>query len=151
MQPIALEETWDTKSWEDRIFAFVMALTAANAQYAYKHFGNRKSEPVLEFRRKLAKDLIYNQWVPEEESDRDFIRTSQRKKAKNDHCELRSLPKFAKFHGKKIVKAGGEYNKWRCSCGKMRTRTYCKCNPGIIYCPQCFATHCLELERAQGS
>jgi len=32
MQPIALEETWQTDHWENRIFTFLLVLSAANAQ-----------------------------------------------------------------------------------------------------------------------
>ena len=66
MQPIALEETWKTQLWENRPFAFLLGVSAANSQYAYHYFGGYPKETVLEHCQKLASDLIYNTWVPED-------------------------------------------------------------------------------------
>jgi len=58
VQPISLEETRETLYWENRVFAFFLALSASNAQYAHEYFAQKLKENVLEFRQKMAKDLI---------------------------------------------------------------------------------------------
>ena len=49
IQPISLEETWQTSNWENCVFAYFMGTAAANAQYAYQYFSKHKQEPVLAF------------------------------------------------------------------------------------------------------
>ena len=39
MQPISLEETWKTWTWENRTFDFLLGVSAANSQYTYHFFG----------------------------------------------------------------------------------------------------------------
>ena len=142
MKPISLEETWETIAWENRVFAFFMATSAANAQYAHQYFGQNKKESVLVFCQKMAYDLIYNKWVPSEHQDHQGKEIRMWKQKKTHHCELLTLPLFKTFSGAEIVSCNGKYNRKRCFCGKIRTRTYCKCTPGVHRCPECYASHC---------
>ena len=59
--PISIEETWGTKWWPDRVFAFLFAVTEVNARKAVEYFQREgKSIPQLTFRRKLAMQLLTN-------------------------------------------------------------------------------------------
>ena len=97
MQPIALEETWDTEFWENRVFSFFLATTAANAQYAFQYFGIDKiKETVIKFLQQMAWDLIYNDYCPDEAMPEDDGR-KRRKDTTPNNCELVRLPDFKKF------------------------------------------------------
>jgi hypothetical protein len=57
--PISLEESITTKDWKLRVFTFVMALIEVNARFAVAYLTGRDAPmSQLEFRRKLAKELI---------------------------------------------------------------------------------------------
>ena len=50
--PIALEETWSTRRWENRSFAFLLALSEVNANLWGHYFGGVEAvRPMLEFNR----------------------------------------------------------------------------------------------------
>ena len=150
MQPIALEETWKTHTWENRPFAFLLGVSAANCQYAYRHFGDHPKETVLEFRQKLARDLIYNVWVPEDSLRRRSPRKRGRSPSKAPSltvCALMQIPKNMKFCGSELVDADSLYPKRMCSKCRYKTRTYCRCAPGTHLCKDCFPTHVLRVEK----
>ena len=148
MQPIALEKTWKTSWWPDRVFAFFLGSTIVNAQRGYEHFGKNPTEEVLQFRRRLAKELIFNPWVPnsadilQEEPDRAA------KRARVLGCKLVTIPKYFEFRGTELVASRSTYNQRVCSCRAARTRTYCRCTPGTYLCVECYARHCVSLSTA---
>ena len=50
--PFALEETWSTKHWENRIFAYLLALSEVNANLREHHFSGMEAvKQIWEFRR----------------------------------------------------------------------------------------------------
>ena len=57
---LSLEETWQTINWSLRIFSFIIAVCEVNAYLAMKYFGEL-SYTQLEFWRRLANDLIFNE------------------------------------------------------------------------------------------
>jgi hypothetical protein len=60
MAPIALEETWQTKWWANRIFAYVIATTEVYCNFGESAFGETEgTRPQLEFRRLLANRSKY--------------------------------------------------------------------------------------------
>ena len=146
MQPISIEETWKTSFWSHRPFAFFLGVTTANAQYGYEYFGQHENESVLQFPQILAKEMIFNKWVPKGASS-DSVSTPRRsKRAKVKECELLTLPPKKQFSGFKMVDSNANYNQWKCVCGRYKRQTYCKCSPGFIRCPECYAEHRIECE-----
>ena len=125
-----------------------MAVSCANAQYGYQYFGQRSKEPVLFFRQRMAYDLIFNRWVPEEFRNSEEQQRKSRKRPKIHHCKFVNIPLFKVFKGPELVSCSGKYNRRLCSCEKKRTRTFCQCSPGIYRCPECYATHLEEVANA---
>jgi hypothetical protein len=148
MHPIALEETWQTTCWENRIFAFLLALSAANSQYAYEYFGNHEHESVIQFRQKMARDLIYNSWVSEDELMDDNRKRSARNMSPGGGCKLIALRAHTKFDGSLVVASESKYPRKLCKCKTVKVRTYCPCSPGVILCDKCFASHVIDKEKS---
>lgn len=145
MQPISIEWTWETKKWEHHPYVFFLGVLHANAQRGFEILGEHQKEPTLKFCKKLAKELIYNKYIPGRgnEEDRNI---RDKKKQKAMICKLISLPKFLQFPCTKIVSFPAPYNQWKCICGKTEARTYCICTPGFIRCNLYFVDHCLHNE-----
>ena len=143
--PISLEYVWATKYWPHRPFSFLLAISEVNTNLAEAYFTRKLApRPQLEFRKLLAKDLINNKYL-EDEQNKLNIRRSKRQATINTHSLL-SLPPSKKFRGSKIIKAKSKYPQATCSGGHRKVRTYCVCSPGILRCEQCFVLHCLEAE-----
>jgi hypothetical protein len=139
--PIAIEETWQTNRWANRVFAYLLATSEVNANLGESEFGDSdNTRPQLEFRRLLAKDLIENKYIWEETSP-SGKRKSARLALQMGH-ELVKLPPGKKFSGSRIVKANSKYPFNFCRCRSTRVRTYCRCSPGTLLCNLCFTIHC---------
>jgi hypothetical protein len=142
MAPIALEETWQTKRWANRIFAYLLATTEVNCNHGESAFGEtEETRPQLEFRRLLAKDLIYNHYVASQDVS---PRASKRLRDILGH-ELLHIPRKKKFSGARLVPSKSNYAFNFCFCREKRVRTYCRCSPGTLFCSLCFVTHCNEV------
>ncbi len=96
--------------------------------------------PQLEFRKLIAKDLIHNEYLMEEQNQQELC-ISQRKQNLSTHC-LQSLPPFRKFVGTKIQKSKSKYPQATCTSGHRKLRTYCICTPGKLRC-DLNASHCI--------
>ena len=145
--PICLLYVWATKYWPHRPFSFILSISEVNTNLADAFFiRNAAPRPQLEFRKLLAKDLINNEYLAQEQSKLE-LRRSKRMSTVNSHS-LVSLPPAKKFRGAKIVKAASRYPQVMCSGGHRKVRTYCVCSPGIIRCEQCFVLHCLEADNS---
>ena len=66
MQPISIEETWATKDWTHRPYAYAIGTSVVNAQRGYEYLGGHEKISNLRFRKILAKGLIYNNFMPRE-------------------------------------------------------------------------------------
>ena len=141
--PICLEYVWATKRWAHRPFSFLLAISEVNTNLAEAFFW-KKSDPMpqLEFRKLLARDLINNHYLVQEEEAAE-TRRSKRLKAIVGHS-LVSLPPYRRFSGASIVKSTSKYPQATCVGGHRKIRTYCQCSPGILRCNLCFATHCMD-------
>ena len=60
MHPIALEETWLTSHWPNRVFSFLLAVTVVNVQNAATYFFNKEKINALTAKHLIARDLIFN-------------------------------------------------------------------------------------------
>ena len=140
--PIGLEEVWGTKDWEHRVFAFILAVTEVNVKLAMEHFYHHDKMSQLDFRKQLAKALIYNDYMEADSPKK------KRKAATSDTQEhsLQQLPIHTKFLGARIVSATSEYLQKKCTiCKKRRCRTYCACSPGEHVCKFCYGAHMVEV------
>ncbi|KAG7340825.1 transposase IS4 [Nitzschia inconspicua] len=74
---MSLEETWVTDRWEDRVFAFILAITEVNIYLGLRYFvwqcNNKVPMTFFNFKRKLAMALIHNDhmWKEEEEEEEE--------------------------------------------------------------------------------
>ena len=140
--PIGLEEVWATKTWEHRVFAFLLAVTEVNVKLAMEYFFQQEKTSQLDFRKQLAKALIYNDYM-EVDSPRKRPRPAT---TENQEHSLETLPVNTKFCGAKIVEACSEYPQKQCSiCKKKRCRTYCSCTPGEHVCKGCYGIHMVKV------
>lgn len=144
MQPLSIEETWGTKDWSHRPFAFCLGVSCVNSQRGFEIMGDHEKASNLQYRRSLAKELIYNGFMPRAQHKEAHERNAKR--AKTGGCKLVTLPPSKQFCGTEMVHCNGIYNQWTCVCRAKRVRTYCKCSPGFIRCNICFIDHCLEVE-----
>jgi len=62
MDPIALEEVWKTHRWPCQVFQFILAVTEVNTWLAALTIYGKDALTVLDFRRKLAKEMINNEY-----------------------------------------------------------------------------------------
>ena len=146
--PIALEITWATKRWANRVFAYLIATSEVNSNLAEASFVSDKetADPQLKFRRGLARDLINNPFIIE---GRDGASRRQSKRQRQNHGhKLVKIPAGYKFQGTQLVKSKSMYPFNWCFCKSARVREYCICTKGKLLCKLCFATHCLEVEMA---
>ena len=145
MAPIAIEETWTTNRWPNRIFAYLLATSEVNANLGEVKFGDKREPmPILEFRRLLAKDLMSNPWIKQtEEQER---RQNSRRIAETLEHKLIKIPRGKKIFRGRLQNSKSEYPFNYCKCRAHRVRTYCQCSEAVMYCPQCFATHLFDVQ-----
>ena len=143
-QPISLEVTWGTKSWPNRVFAFLLAITEVNVMLGAVKVNKiyETQPPMLDFRKKLAKELIDNPYLAREVVNQERRNVRRRTGA----CELLSIPRGKKFEGARLVAAGSAYPQRSCIYCHGKTRTYCRCSPGNIVCKNCFPAHIVEVQ-----
>ena len=142
-QPISLEETWATKFWPHRVFAFLLAVAEGNAYLLNKHYRDDAEDSVLAFRRALATELINNTYGMEEKSS--TASKSRKRRSRTTH-ELCSLPHGKIFSGERMVASHSYYPQKKCISCKRKVRTYCYCSPGVMRCNTCFTEHVLAVE-----
>ena len=152
----ALEETWVTHRWANRVFAFLLALTEVNAFLCLRYFvwtksDSKKSKKTTfhQFRKELAQELLCNTYISSMDTKfelQEVRRESKRLKRAAEH-ELMTAPKRAKKYlgnAKWDFSATEEYPQRLCTgfnC-KKRIRTYCSCSVGIWLCLSCHHKHC---------
>ena len=91
--PISLEVVWGTKYWPNHVFAFLLAVTEVNVNLSARYFGGMRQIGQIEFKKLLAKTLIFNSYYDDETDN-----TPEKKQKQHDsgHC-LITLPKGKKF------------------------------------------------------
>jgi hypothetical protein len=146
---ISLEEIWVTHTWENRVFAFLLAISEVNTFLAWKLFGNaEKSMTMLQFRRSLAKELIANDFEGVEDEIVATPRRSKRKRLLQVH-HLQHAPKHAQrfSNGKWVGKTKQPYQQYTCKTKgcTMKIRTCCSCEPGFWMCSACHDNHVIDI------
>ena len=87
--PISLEVVWGMKYWPNCVFSFLLAVTEVNVNLAAQYFGGMKQVGQIEFRKLLAKTLIFNSYYDDET---DNTPEKKWKQCDSGHC-LIMLPK----------------------------------------------------------
>ena len=142
MHPISMEETWMTMRWPNRVFCFLVAVTMVNVQNAAAYFFNKPKLDALTSRRLIAKELIFNHHLVQEEQ--------QKKRPRRGSLEhsLTMVPTNKKFVQGRLVPCKTKYGKWKCTDCKKYVRSYCTCMPGLMFCVDCFGNHRAECATA---
>jgi hypothetical protein len=149
----SIEGSWVTSRWENRVFAFILAISEVNCFLAFKYFvwkpSNLNKIPTLhQFRRDLALKLIFNHHLKSEDNLRYSKRLKQQEKNTYEAHALVSAPPRAKkfFNGRWICQANKKYQQYTCkgiNC-KKKVRTCCKCSLGTWLCKSCHGIHLVE-------
>ena len=140
----AIEDTWGTHRWPNRVFAFILAISEINTWLAYRHFvWKEKKLELIEFRKKLALALIENDYLEAEVSE--CIR--RKRKFHGNHNLVRAPPHCGKFlRGNWVRNCKQPHQNYPCKtigC-KKRIRTMCSCDMGRWMCSQCHVLHVIE-------
>jgi len=143
-QGISLETTWVTHRWENRVFAFILAVVEVNVYLARRYFF-AKTELFLDFRKELARELLFN--TVDLVADQPSPRTATRSAALKATHKLERAPQNSKFEDGEWRKSyKRKYQQHACStpgCPK-RMRTVCTCNRTRWLCNACFGDHVLD-------
>jgi len=94
-----------------------------------------------EFRRKLARELIYNEYNAEN------ITTGTALRPRMNFHEFVSVPRFHKINIKtgEQVPTKTEWLMRKCQvCAKRKKASYCTCDPKMIICRDCHTIHVVE-------
>lgn len=99
MDPISLEETWTTSRWPCRVYAYLLATSAVNANKAMNYFGGAEETDELIFRRRLAQQLIFNPHLVEDQLAAEASPSPKRRMRTwaTDHHELKTIPEWKMF------------------------------------------------------
>jgi hypothetical protein len=145
-KPISLEETWSTKWYAHRVFAFLLAVTEVNVKLMMDYLQDKKDEnptAMIDFRKKLVKELIENPYLVGEEEGVSPRNLHVRQQA--IHHLMEKPPQFtAKFDGRAWKRSCVQYLQ-QCCKYRRKMRTYCACDKTIFYCVPCFANHFNEV------
>ena len=108
--PISWEVVWGMKYWPNHVFAFLLAVTEVNVNLAAQYFGGIKQIGQIEFRKLLAKTLIFSLYYDDKNDN-----TPEKKQKQHDsgHCLIK-LPK-REILGTQIVTANSEYLQHKCN------------------------------------
>jgi hypothetical protein len=139
--PLSYEESWSTKDWKHRVFAFIIALVEVNARLAHSYFNDSTTLSQIDFRRKLAKELI-------DYSSRQLLMGRNRRVVRDTRIPSRCGEETAPLHAGAWTGSEWEYRQtpypqYQCktfNCRK-RVRTYCRCNKGHWLCSVCIGIH----------
>ena len=137
-----------TLNWPVRVFTFLLAVTEVNMFLACRYFlwKNEKGKTLLQFRKMLAKALIFNTYLVSEEEKEKAAQLLHNKRRKVNHT-LETAPQHARKFDRTewVCDNKWPFQQYRCSthCGKQ-TRTYCSCDVGVWLCKDCHLKHVIE-------
>ena len=142
--PIGLEEIWATKWWPNRQFTFLLSVAEANAVQARARGKKEGAEASLNFRKQLAKCMIFNKLGDNGVAPPSPIRFQLRRIT--EHERKRKLQHEGKWNAttRKFNQVKTPYVREKCSNCSETTREYCSCTPQRPLCRGCFALHLEE-------
>jgi hypothetical protein len=139
-----------TMRWENRVFAFLLALSEVNTFLIIRYFvppqmAANKQFTLLGFRRALGWQCVHNELADQRQNGPGS--------PLNEHervHELRMAPKHAsKYVNRRwVTDAPQMYQQHRCTtlgC-KKRVRTFCTCTPGMWLCNGWHTNHCIRVQ-----
>ena len=143
----SIEGSLKTKHWAMRGFQYLLATSETNLYLAMKHFvwGGADELTILQFRRKLAWELINNPFLTEQRPDLIAIRS--RTNPLVVHNVSKCLPFTLCGNGCMFeMTSQFRYNQFTCKSRgcKKKMRTYCICTPGEWLCSLHWCAHLLE-------
>lgn len=62
----SLEDAWQTKRWQHRTFSFILGVTEANVMFAHNYLHPEKQLDLMQVRKVLAKQLLFNPFIVED-------------------------------------------------------------------------------------
>ena len=130
---LSLEETRKTTRWENRVFAFNLAVSEVNAYLAMRYFGELNITQI-QFRKKLVFELIHNTLESVTKEERPERR---RNKGQNTLHKITTAPPHSDFEGKKqIKKYKQKYQQYKCDTPGFPKfiRTVCNWTKDIFQC-----------------
>ena len=145
--PISLEETWITRRWENRVFAFLLAITEVNMFLVHRYWiwEPNQQQTFLQFCRQLARALIHNEFM---KSDTAVGPRKSKRGWTHEHNIVRAPPHAKNFVcGKWRCTAKDKYQKYTCrsvDC-KSLIQTCCSCSPGVWMCNACHTRHVMNV------
>ena len=74
MHPISMEETWMTMRWANHVFCFLLMVMMVNVQNAAVYCLNKPKLDALQSCQQIAKQLIFNRYLVEEEQSKKHPR-----------------------------------------------------------------------------
>ena len=150
---LSLEDTWKTHRWENRVFAFILAMSEVNAFLAMRYFVWRKEEQsttILSFRRMLARALIFNDFLlqEEEESNKENAAplSARKRSRRHQHQQVHELVaaplKASSFAGDRwLLTCKNKCQQHKCKTCQRFIRTCCSCSLGEWMCVHCHTKH----------
>ena len=105
------------KYWPNQVFSFLLSITKVNINLAATYFGGQELMGQINFRKKLAKTLIFNTHYNEDDE-----KTPEKKQKQQEygHC-LITLPKSKTFSDTQIITANSQYPQRKCITCKKGT------------------------------
>ena len=145
--PIGLEEVWGTKWWPMRQFTFLCGVAEVNACQSQARGRRENPVPQLEFRRKLAEQLLNNTLDKPRELPPAVV--AARRPGNTEHKLMRRGVNEGSWNAstRRFKRCSVKYVVLRChgGCGK-KIRTYCACDKSTPLCEACWARHRMERE-----
>ena len=142
MYPIAIEESNKMQCWPTRVMNFLLGVTEVNTRRAASRIFGSEEHSQIEFRRRLAKELINNPYIQPTE---EVQRVTPRKRPAQVHHGLEAMPRDKTFSHGRLVPCKTPYIQLKCSGCTKKIRTFCACNPGLMLCNDCWVQHILSL------
>jgi hypothetical protein len=139
--PISLESDWNTKWWANRQFTFLLSVAEVNAGMARARAKEAPAEPMINFRRRLAKMMLENRLnahgvAPNSPIHPRRVSNTPHVLKKRERNEGKYDPERRMFKRVNTV-----YLTCPCTGCCKDTRDYCSCDPSIDLCSACFGAH----------
>ena len=147
--PISLESSWATKFWPHRQFTFFVSIAEVNANNSQARAKSKPAQPTLEFRKKLAMQMMNNKL----DSDGRVVPSPMRPQ-KRSRLSIEMEHGFEQrpnFTGawdrieRKFATTTTKHCKTKCANCPNKVRTYCRCNKAVTLCTDCWGAHCIDV------
>jgi hypothetical protein len=144
--PIGLEEVWGTKWWAMRQFTFLCSVAEVNAVQSRARGRNEVTAPQLDFRRKLAQQMMENTIDEPVVPQLPAMRTRRPRSSEHKCLKRKRGEGMWDFSYRRFKRVASDYVRLRCHGCRKKIRTYCSCDPTTPLCSGCHALHVNEVE-----